>query len=529
MKQVLPLIRIQLMEFFPFSAVKNTNDAAAKKRARRRLTSTLVIFLACVYMSGTYSMGMLKGGLDSSTYLLVPALMLMAGSVLGAVTTLTKAGTVLFSASSLDPLLSLPLSRRTVVLSRVFSLYFEEFLIQAGMLLTAGVCCQIVIGSLPAAFWPVLVLTVFLAPLIPLGVGGLIGLFVNMLTARMKNKSLFTTVFSMLFLLAVMFLSFNAGTLFTDMADIAGSLQTRIFSLYPPARLFVEGLAGNLGSFLLYAAISLILLALLCLAAVRGFAFFYGAINATASSKAFRMGRQKRSGLLLTLCKKELRQKYNTPIWAMNTDMGTLMAVILTVALIVAGKAPVVEVLDQVFGRGQQAGLLFGLIIASAQCLSLSASAAVSMEGKGLWLIKSLPIQADTWLRSKLLVSMLPPALGGLVCGVALTVGWQLPVWNVFVIMGLSLLVAWAFSVVELAIGLHFARFDWENPAEVVKQGGGVMLSMLVTLVFLGGGVALFIFLGPLGAAVLCALLLLVALPVRLLLRKNAEKNLTNL
>ena len=117
--------------------------------------------------------------------------------------------------------------------------------------------------------------------------------------------------------------------------------------------------------------------------------------------------------------------------------------------------------------------------------MSLSASAAVSMEGKGLWLIKSLPIQADTWLRSKLLVSMLPPALGGLVCGVALTVGWQLPVWNVFVIVGLSLLVAWAFSVVELAIGLHFARFDWENPAEVVKQGGGVMLSMLVTLVFL--------------------------------------------
>ena len=41
--------------------------------------------------------------------------------------------------------------------------------------------------------------------------------------------------------------------------------------------------------------------------------------------------------------------------------------------------------------------------------------------------------------------------------------------------------------------------------------------------------VALFIFLGPLGALVLCALLLLVALPVRLLLRKNAEKKLTKL
>ena len=529
MKQVLPLIRLQLMEFFPFAALKNTADAAAKKRAQRRLTSTFVLFLACVYMSGVYSMGMLRGGLDETSYTLVPALMLVMGSVLGAITTLTKAGTVLFSASSLDPLLSLPLSRRTVVLSRIFSLYFEELLIQAGMLLTAGVCARIVIGRLPAAFWPVLVCTVLLAPLLPLGIGGIAGLFVNMLTARMKNKSLFTTVFSMGFLLLVMFFSFRAGTMFNDMADIAGSLQTRLFSLYPPARLFVEGLQGNLGAFLLFAGASLALLVLLCLAAVKGFSFFYGAINATASSKAFRMSRQKRSGMLMTLCKKELRQKLNTPIWIMNTDMGTVMAIVMTVALIVAGKGPVTEVLEEVFGRGGQAGLLFGFILAAVQCANLSASAAVSMEGKGLWLIKTLPVKADTWLRSKLLVSMLPPVAGGLVCGVALTIGWRLPAWNVLLTLGLCALIAWAFSVVELALGLHFARFDWENPAEVVKQGGGVLLSMLVTFLFIGGGVALFIFFGSLGGLALCALLLLVAVPIRLLLRKNAEKKLTKL
>lgn len=529
MKQVLPLIRLQLMEFFPFAAVKNTSDAGAKKRARRRLTSTFVIFLACVYMSGVYSMGMLNGGLDASSYTLVPALMLMAGSILGAITTLTKAGPVLFAASSLDPLLALPLSRRTVVLSRVFSLYFEELLINAGMLLTAGVCCQIVIGDLPAAFWPVLILTVFLSPLIPLGVGGLIGLVVAMLTARMKKKSLFTTVFSMAFVVGVMFLSFTAGTLFTDMADIAGSLQARVFGLYPPARLFVEGVTGDPVSFLIFAAISLLCLALLCLAAVKGFAFFYGAINATAQGKAFRMGRQKRSGALKALCQKELRQKYNTPAWILNTDMGTLMAIILTVVLVVGGKGTVQEVLEQVFGRGKEAGLLFGLVIATVQCMNLTATASVSMEGKGLWLVKSLPIKVDSWLRSKILVSMMPPAVGGLVCGLILTIGWRLPAWNALMILGMSLLFAWAFSVVELGLGLHFARFDWENPTEVIKQGGGVLLSMLITFLIVGAAAALVIFFGNLGAVILCALLVLVALPIRIIMGKKAEKTLTKL
>jgi len=528
MKPILPLIRIQLMEFFPLAALKNTADAGAKKRARRRLMSTLVTFFACVYMAVMYSMPMLET-LDRSNFTLVPALMLMAGSVLGAVTALTKSGTVLFSAASLDPLLPLPVSRQTVILSRIFSLYYEELLINAGMILTSAVCCQIRIGGLPAAFWPVTILTTFLTPLIPLGVGGLLGLFVAMVTARMKNKNIFTTIFSMLFLLGVMVLSFSSGNLFADARAVAETLQGRIFTLYPPARLFVNGLSGSVGSLLLFAALSLALLALLCLAAVKGFAFFYSAINATASSKAFRMGRQKQTGALLTLCRKELRQKFNTPIWIMNSDMGTLMALIMTVALIVVGKEPVVEVLEQTFGMGDRAGLLFGLVIAAVQCLSLTATASVSMEGKTLYIIKSLPIRANTWLRSKLLVSMLPPVLGGLVAGVALTVAWKLPAWNALLILGMSVLVAWTFSVVELALGLHFARFDWDNPAEVVKQGGGVILSMLITVAFIGGGVGLILYFGYLGAAALGALLLLVALPIRLLMRKRAEKKLTNL
>ena len=213
----------------------------------------------------------------------------------------------------------------------------------------------------------------------------------------------------------------------------------------------------------------------------------------------------------------------------MNTDMGTVMAVVMTVALIVAGKGPVTEVLEGVFDRGGEAGLLFGLVIAAVQCMSLSATASVSMEGKGLYIIKSLPIRANVWLRSKLLVSMLPPLAGGLVCGVALTVAWQLPFWNALLILGLCALIGWAFSVVELSLGLAFCRFDWENPAEVVKQGGGVLLSMLITFAFIGGGVTLILFLGYLGAAVLCFALLAVALPIRLVMGKRAEKTLTKL
>ena len=124
---------------------------------------------------------------------------------------------------------------------------------------------------------------------------------------------------------------------------------------------------------------------------------------------------------------------------------------------------------------------------------------------------------------------MLPPVLGGFVCSLLLTIAWRLPVWNVPVMLGLSVLFAWAFSVVELALGLKFARFDWDNPAEVVKQSAGVLLGMLVTFLVVGAGVVLVLFLGPLGAGAMCLLLIAIALPIRLVMGKRAEKMLTNL
>ena len=80
MKQILPLIRIQLLEFLPVKALRNTNDDAARKRARKRLTSTLVTFLACVYMAVAYSMPMLST-LNETNFTVVPALIIKKSPV----------------------------------------------------------------------------------------------------------------------------------------------------------------------------------------------------------------------------------------------------------------------------------------------------------------------------------------------------------------------------------------------------------------------------------------------------------------
>ena len=518
---MLPLVRLALMEYFPLSALKNTTDAAAKKRARRRLTTTLVLLLACGYLSSVYSFAMAQA-MQGRQLLLIPALMLAGGAILGLIEAVSRGGMALFAAATLDPLLSLPFSRGQIVLGRIFALYFEELLISLGMLLPAGVR---VAGMLPVsgAFWPVLILGALLSPLLPLGVGGVIGLFVQMLTARMKQKNLLTALVSLLFMGGVFLFSFRSGTMLGEVGNMAGLLEQKLYSLYPPARWFALALGGSWPNMAFFALCSLLCgLALYALA--KGcFTFFYEGVNATAHGKAFTMARQHRTGLLLALIKKELRQKLNTPMWLMNTDMGTIMAIILTVALGIAIKnAPP----EQGF-IGPNLWPLMALGVGVVQCMSLTAAASVSMEGKAIYAIKSLPIPAALWLRSKILVSMLPPMAGGLVCGLILTLLLKLPAYALPVFLLISTAFAWAFSVTELRLGLRYARFDWDNPTEVIKGGAGVFFSMLVTMAVLGVCVGLYFALGDWSLLLIFCLLLAFGALLWLPLKKNAEKKLT--
>ena len=125
---------------------------------------------------------------------------------------------------------------------------------------------------------------------------------------------------------------------------------------------------------------------------------------------------------------------------------------------------------------------LFLLMLVS-QPLSVNA---VSLEGKALWIWRASPTSAGRLLEAKCWAAALPTAAIGLAGGVVLEAlarpGWA---WAAGAIV-ILVIVAIGMSVVLVAIGALWPRFDWTDARRMVHPVTSI-LSLLAELVLLGG------------------------------------------
>lgn len=117
-------------------------------------------------------------------------------------------------------------------------------------------------------------------------------------------------------------------------------------------------------------------------------------------------------------------------------------------------------------------------------------SSCLSREGKGFYLIQSLPIDAKSHLRARLISAMLVSSLINLIISLVVGISLKLGLVNILVIMiGLSLS-ALASNIVGLVMSTIGINTTWKNPKELVQ--GGIraiiyyILSMVFVIIFIG-------------------------------------------
>ena len=133
----------------------------------------------------------------------------------------------------------------------------------------------------------------------------------------------------------------------------------------------------------------------------------------------------------------------------------------------------------------------------SVACLLASmndmAAPSVSLEGKSLWVLQSLPVSAWEVLKAKLKMQLVftgIPMLVFLAC--ALPVLGLSPVLSLLAAAG-SLLSVLLLALFGLTMGLKMPNLHWTSEITPVKQGGSVALALLGgwAYVLLPGGAAM--------------------------------------
>lgn len=391
------------------------------------------------------------------------------------------AQTQLYNARDNEMLLAMPIPSAAILGSRMIMLllnYFYEAIvaipaiavwIAAGLPVTVSGAVCTAVGFI-------------ILPLLPLTLSCLLGGIIAAITARMRHKNIITLVFSLLFLAVYMYFYMNIQgymqQLMADGLNIADAFERGL----PP--FYWLGNAAADGDF-----VKLILFVLCC---VVPFGILYAVLSKTfigiaterrsAAKKVYKGGEMRTGSAFMAVVKKELARFVSSAGYMINAGMGIVMMVAAAVFMAVK-RAQLIMLLDAI-GTGY-AGVLVGLIVCALVSMVFISAPSISLEGKSLWVMQTMPIRGGTVLRAKAAMHILITLPAAAICTVA--VGIILGVGAADCIA--AVLLAVAFTVFTayfgVALNLKFHRFDWINETAAVKSGMSVMLAMFGSMAIL--------------------------------------------
>ncbi len=480
LRQIKLMAALETRNLFGLNVLRHTEDKGARWKALgMALLWVLLIALLCLYVGG-FSYGLVLLGLGD----VVPAYLMALSALVLFAFDMFKTGGVIFSHSGLDTLCALPLWESAIVIGRFSRMYVEDLTVTLAVLVPGlGVYAWLVRPG--PLFYPLALLCVLLSPLIPLALATLLGALITALTARMKHKSIAVALLSILATAAILFgvssLAAVEGDITPEMLrDLSGVVLGLLGKLYPPALWMGTALTGGrLLPALLWTAVSLGAFLLVAALVSARFQAICRRLAVNSARHDYRLTAQKGSPLLASLCKKELRRYLASAIYVTNTIVGPIMGLGLAAALLF------VE-LDALFPPAVlpiDPRALVPFLLALPFCIMPTTAASVSLEGKNLWIVQSLPLSTKTVLDAKLLLNLLldlPFFLGAvLLAALALKPSPVELLWLVL-LPGLFILSS---CVLGLFANLHLPLLNWENETRVVKQSASTMVACLAGMV----------------------------------------------
>ena len=416
---------------------------------------------------------------------------------------------LIFSAKDNEMLMALPIKPSYILMSRIATLLVFDFAFQV-MVFVPALVVWIMNGSVTAVGVILFALSSILLPLLSATFACLVGWIITLVTSKMRSKNIFTLVLSLGFLVAYFYVYSNItkymNVLIEKGAEIADAVRSALFPAY---HFGIAAADASVVSFIIFALCAVAPFVLMIFILSTNFIKLATA-NRGANKKVYRQKALTASGTGAALMKKDLRRYLSNPLYIMNATLGSFACI--AVAIVMTARPSIFTNLISPY-LGMIPGLTEGLLAIAALTLlaamNTTTAPSVSLEGKSLWIAKSLPVKTSSILIGKLnmhiLVCGIPALIAGAVCAVALPIsGWE----EAVLLVVMPLLMNVAVGLFGLCANLWFPRFDWTNEMQPIKQSASVMITMFGAMAFII--VAAFVYMLALSGAMSLNIFLLI-------------------
>jgi len=448
----------------------------------------------CIYSFAlAFGMGML--GMPE----VIPSYGVAIASLLNLVFTALKSNGILFAYKDYDMLMALPVKTSTIITSRFLTMYVWNLIFTILIMIPMGVG-YVFFAAPGIVFYPFWLIGILVVPLIPMTFAALLGALIVFFSSRFRYANVANTVLSFAILIVILILSFRAGELENvnfsteQMQSIGDTVLIQVQGMYPPAMLFHNAVVGE--SFLYFLLFSGISAGWYYLFA-KLLGICYKRINTglmTYHARSnYKPTQLKSSKPLTALWKKELKRFFTCTVYVINMGVGVVMALMFTAAICLMG-IDKLETALQIPGVASVIVMIFPFVLSSLLTMTSTTSVSLSLEGKNLWIPKSLPVDTMTIYNSKILLDLTLKIPPGLLCSLLAAI--YLPMenpWMTVMLFVTPVVYSAATAVAGMYVNLKVPNYEWKSETSVVKQSfsamvgifGGMINGMLPVLILL--------------------------------------------
>lgn len=475
------LLKKQMLEFISGFLLKG-NVAKSNKASKSGMLVLLgIVFVSFMFMffSMAYMMSELIFVGYSWLYFSVFGILATLMGIFGSVFMTYNA---LYEAKDNDILLSMPVPSWMILFSRMAGLYLSTFFFEAIVILPVFIVYLI---NAPFNIISLIIgiLNIFVLPFFALAVSCVLGWGIAFFASKIRNKSIITVVFSVLFFMIYYFCAMRLNRIINMIVINSQEIGEWIKRFLYPVYKMGQGCAGDVISYLVFLLFVAVLFGVIY--KILSVSFIKLATTKKGMKKIlYKEKRIKNSSAKAACFRKELLYFKNTPVYMLNCGIGSLFMIIAAVFTAVKKDS-----LSEIFALAEQipASLMpfvLGLGLCFISSMNNISSVSVSLEGKHLWFLKSVPLDIKDIIFGKLMLHISVTGIPLFIADVIVLLSVRADLLNSLLIIIFSQIFVILCAFSGLMANFIFPKLDWTNETAPIKQSISSLIGMFSGLLY---------------------------------------------
>lgn len=460
------------------------NSFKQSKKSKHVKLIYIFLFFASFIISFSYSIFLTKYLVDNNiTQFIFPAYHAL-GIILMLLMSINKAKGSLFEFKDSDLLFSMPIHEESILIQKVIKMMIFNYLISFLIVIPPSITYSFFVETNYFYWFSNLMVFIFL-PIIPTIISALIGYVIGNFSSKLKRKSIFETVATFIIVGIISTFIFNIDI--DSLIDKSSSVEMMIKNYFYPLYLNLSAIVyGNISPLILLAIGSTILFILF----IFTFSKFFISANKKSkekfSNKNFNMQELKVNKPIMSMFRKEFLLYTQSSIYIINTCFGAISMLIFAISSHFYDISIINQTILEYSGLQLTSFQLLTLICATMAPLSCTTPASISMEGKSLWIYRSMPISERNIYMSKAMVDMIVIIPINIIAMIIASFSFNLQVKETIVLFLLIFTIGTTMTQFGLLLNIYFPVLKYNSDLEAVKNNTSANLAVYIPIIVNG-------------------------------------------